>query len=106
MSGGEDDKAYVWNILDGEVLFECGNHNDSVTCALFSHDGAYVATGDMNGLIQVWKVATQAQVWSFEMGDLNVSTLLPFLCTLINRSSFMVVVGVACSFSHSFCWCC
>lgn len=73
VSGGEDDKAYVWNITDGEILFECGNHNDSVTCALFSHDGTYVATGDMSGLIQVWKVATKAVVWSFEMGDLNVS---------------------------------
>lgn len=73
MSGGEDDKAYVWNISDGEVAFECANHQDSVTSALFSHDGCYLATADMGGFIQVWKVATKSVVWSFETGDLNVS---------------------------------
>jgi len=72
VSGGEDDKAYVWNTVDGKVFMECGNHQDSVTCALFSHDGTFLATGDMGGLIQVWKMATKSLVWSFEMGDLNV----------------------------------
>lgn len=23
ITGGEDDKAYVWSITDGEMLFEC-----------------------------------------------------------------------------------
>lgn len=23
VTGGEDDKAYVWTVSDGEVLFEC-----------------------------------------------------------------------------------
>jgi angio-associated migratory cell protein len=59
-SGGEDDTAYVWKVENGEVVFECGNHRDSVTHALFSHDGVYVATADMTGLIQVRKVATKA----------------------------------------------
>ena len=72
VSGGEDDKAYVWNITDGQVVFECSNHQDSVTTALFSHDGCYVATADMSGFIQVWKVATKSVVWTFETGDLNV----------------------------------
>ena len=71
-SGGEDDKAYVWNITNGEVLFECTNHQDSVTSVAFSHDGGYLATADMSGLIQVWKVTTKSMVWSFEVGDLNV----------------------------------
>ena len=74
VSGGEDDKAYVWDITDGKLIFECGNHCDSVTHALFSYDGVYVATADMSGFIQVWKMATKAVVWSFEIGgDLTVS---------------------------------
>jgi len=76
VSGGEDDKAYVWNVTDGQVVFECGNHQDSVTSALFSHDGSYVATADMGGFIQVWKVATKSVVWTFETGDLNVRLYL------------------------------
>lgn len=72
VSGGEDDKAFVWDITDGQVVFECGNHQDSVTSALFSHDGCYLATADMSGFIQVWKMATKSVVWTFETGDLNV----------------------------------
>ncbi|XP_062852856.1 angio-associated migratory cell protein [Trichomycterus rosablanca] len=71
ITGGEDDKAYVWNVTDGEVLFECTGHKDSVTCALFSHDSKLVASGDMSGLIKVWKVDTKEEIWSFEVGDLE-----------------------------------
>ena len=62
-------------------------HKDSVTFASFSHDAQYVATGDMSGLIKVWKVSASAEevstsgqevsssgqeVWSFEIADLEV----------------------------------
>lgn len=34
----------------------------------------FVATGDMSGLIKVWRVDTKEEVWSFEVGDLEVSS--------------------------------
>ncbi|KAI5108923.1 angio-associated migratory cell protein [Silurus meridionalis] len=71
ITGGEDDKAYVWNIIDGEMMFECTGHKDSVTCATFSHDSKLVASGDMSGLIKVWKVEAKEEIWSFEVGDLE-----------------------------------
>ncbi|XP_067426215.1 angio-associated migratory cell protein isoform X1 [Emydura macquarii macquarii] len=71
VTGGEDDKAFVWRLSDGERLFECSGHKDSVTCAGFSHDSTYVATGDMSGLIKVWRVDTKEEIWSFEVGDLE-----------------------------------
>lgn len=71
VTGGEDDKAYVWRVSDGDVLFECTGHKDSVTCAVFSHDSSLVATGDMSGMIKVWKVETKEEIWSFEVGDLE-----------------------------------
>ncbi|KAG5261915.1 hypothetical protein AALO_G00290020 [Alosa alosa] len=71
VSGGEDDKAYVWTVSDGEVLLECTGHKDSVTCATFSYDSKLVASGDMSGLIKVWKVETKKEIWSFEVGDLE-----------------------------------
>ncbi|KAG8004558.1 Angio-associated migratory cell protein [Nibea albiflora] len=46
-------------------------HKDSVTCAVFSHDSALVASGDMSGMIKVWKVETKEEIWSFEVGDLE-----------------------------------
>ena len=48
-------------------------HKDSVTCATFSHDSKLVASGDMGGLIKVWKVESKEEIWSFEVGDLEVS---------------------------------
>ncbi|XP_065808279.1 angio-associated migratory cell protein [Labrus bergylta] len=71
VTGGEDDKAYVWRLNDGEVLLECTGHKDSVTCAVFSHDSSLVATGDMSGLVKAWKVETKEEIWSFEVGDLE-----------------------------------
>lgn len=71
VTGGEDDKAYVWRVSDGEVLLECAGHKDSVTCAMFSHDSSLVATGDMSGMIKVWKVESKEEIWSFEVGDLE-----------------------------------
>lgn len=71
ITGGEDDKAYVWSVTDGEVLFECTGHKDSVTCAGFSYDSKLVSSGDMSGLIKVWKIETKEEIWSFEVGDLE-----------------------------------
>ncbi|OWK12630.1 AAMP [Cervus elaphus hippelaphus] len=71
VTGGEEDKAFVWRLSDGELLFECAGHKDSVTCAGFSHDSTLVATGDMSGLLKVWQVDTKEEVWSFEAGDLE-----------------------------------
>lgn len=50
-------------------------HKDSVTCATFSHDSKLVATGDMSGLIKVWKLDAKEEIWSFEVGDLEVCKL-------------------------------
>uniref|UniRef100_A0A7N8XP32 Angio-associated migratory cell protein n=1 Tax=Mastacembelus armatus TaxID=205130 RepID=A0A7N8XP32_9TELE len=71
VTGGEDDKAYVWRVDDGEVVLECSGHKDSVTCAVFSHDSSMVASGDMSGMIKVWKIETKEEIWSFEVGDLE-----------------------------------
>jgi len=71
VSGGEDDKAYVWKVADGSVLFACAGHQDSVVCVAFNHDGSMVATGDMAGMIKVWKVSSGKEVWSFECADLE-----------------------------------
>jgi angio-associated migratory cell protein len=90
VSGGEDDTAYVWKVENGEVVFECGNHRDSVTHAQFSHDGVYVATADMAGFIQVWKMATKAVVWSFEMGDLSVCVYSTYILVKLFHTNLIL----------------
>jgi len=51
------------------------NVQDSVAYVQFNNDGSYVATGDMSGVIQVWKIASKLQVWETHVGDLTVSLL-------------------------------
>lgn len=72
VTGGEDDKAYVWSTETGNVVFAVEGHKDSVIAAEFSADGNYLATGDMAGYIQVFKLSQDyKQVWEFEMGDMS-----------------------------------
>ena len=71
VSGGEDDTAFVWNYITGEVSFQCTGHKDSVTCCNFNHDGTLLSTGDMSGVIKVWNVEKQEQICDFETGDLE-----------------------------------
>ncbi|XP_058130580.1 angio-associated migratory cell protein [Anopheles ziemanni] len=71
VTGGEDDKAYVWDTKTGEVKFEVTNHSDSVIGVGFSYDGTFVATGDISGYIQVFKVSQNyRKVWEFTVGDM------------------------------------
>lgn len=71
VSGGEDDRSFVWNLQTGEQVLESTGHKDSVTCVGFNYDSSLVATGDMSGLIRVWNTTSKDLVWEFETADLN-----------------------------------
>ena len=72
VTGGEDDKAFVWKTDDGEVVFEVTEHKDSVIAAEFSYDGTFLATGDMAGEVKVFKIEKNyKKVWEFSMGDMS-----------------------------------
>ena len=53
-------------------IFLHPGHKDSVTNVSFSHDGSMVATGDMSGIIKVWRLDKMDEIWSFEGSDLEV----------------------------------
>ena len=44
-----------------------------MTFADFNKDGTLIATGDLKGFIQVWKLESQQQIWEYESSDLEVS---------------------------------
>lgn len=71
-TGGEDDKAFVWDTVSGDIVLECTGHKDSVTFSDFNHDDSYLATGDMGGFIQLWKFSDKSAVWNYEMDDMTV----------------------------------
>jgi len=51
------------------IIFSVLGHQDS---AGFSHDGKYIATADMAGLVQVWKVTNGQCIWIYECTNLEV----------------------------------
>ncbi|CRL07185.1 CLUMA_CG020170, isoform A [Clunio marinus] len=72
VTGGEDDKAFVWKIETGEVVYEVTEHKDSVVAVEFSYDGGYLATADMAGEVKVFKVEKNyKKVWEYSMGDIS-----------------------------------
>ncbi|KAI8075181.1 quinon protein alcohol dehydrogenase-like superfamily [Gongronella butleri] len=58
VSGGGDDKSYVWRATTGEKLYELGGHTDSVVALAYSVQGDYVASAGMDGHIRVWAMET------------------------------------------------
>lgn len=70
VTGGQDDRAFVWDIKPFKIRFQTTDHKESVTFAKFNKSSTLVATADLNGLIQVWNIDGQ-KVFDFESGDFN-----------------------------------
>ncbi|KAI9104065.1 hypothetical protein DFS34DRAFT_606844 [Phlyctochytrium arcticum] len=66
ISGGGDDKAYLWRLDTGETIAELTAHSDSVVVAAFSADGQYAATGGMDGKIHVSAIPSGTAVVTLE----------------------------------------
>eukprot|EP01132_Coremiostelium_polycephalum_P005699 gene5699-7092_t len=66
ISGGGDDLAYLWNITNGQTVFQLKGHTDSISSAKFNFDGSLAATGGMDGVVKVWDVNTGNLVVNLE----------------------------------------
>ena len=58
VSGGMDDRAFVWTVEPGigAVNMEMLGHTDSVVVTKFNKDGKQVATASMDGTVRIWRV--------------------------------------------------
>ncbi|XP_022184827.1 angio-associated migratory cell protein [Nilaparvata lugens] len=64
VTGSQDDKAFIWDTSNGNVISELKNHKDSVVAAEFNYDDTLLATADLGGTIQVWNVTSSELIWS------------------------------------------
>ncbi|CAG8716511.1 8588_t:CDS:2, partial [Dentiscutata erythropus] len=69
VSGGGDEKSFLWRSDTGEQICELSGHSDTVQSVLFSKDGQYVASGGMDGKVFVWKVDNRELIASLEGPD-------------------------------------
>lgn len=61
LTGGEDDRGFIWDITNGEPYAELRGHSDSVVSVGFNVTGEYAATGGMDGIIKIWDVMNQGK---------------------------------------------
>ncbi|CAI4231177.1 unnamed protein product [Auanema sp. JU1783] len=71
-SGGEDDRAFLWDWgLESETPLKI-EHKDSVFSVGFNHSGALLATADLSGLVIITNTADGSIKYSLEeTGDLE-----------------------------------
>jgi len=53
VSGGGDDRAYLWQANNPDACLDLGAHGDSVVSVAFNFNGTLVATGGMDGVVRV-----------------------------------------------------
>lgn len=70
VTGGQDDRAIVWEAATQAPLFTIRGHKDSVVVARFNATSSLVATADMAGLVQVFDTAGERR-FDFEVDDIN-----------------------------------
>ncbi|KAI8815607.1 quinon protein alcohol dehydrogenase-like superfamily [Fimicolochytrium jonesii] len=68
LTGGGDDKSYLWRADTGDVLAQLPQHEDSVAAVAFSRDGMYAASGALDGKVHVVEVAVSADGTVGEVG--------------------------------------
>ncbi|RKP28945.1 WD40 repeat-like protein [Metschnikowia bicuspidata] len=72
VTGGGDETAYMWTTHTQPPRFVCEltGHKESVVTGGFTGDGKFVITGDMAGLVQVFKSTRGGQKWT-KLGELE-----------------------------------
>lgn len=58
VTGGGDDRGFMWKIGQGDFAFELQGHTDSVSSLAFSSDGQLLASGSLDGNIRVWDITS------------------------------------------------
>eukprot|EP01118_Nematostelium_gracile_P009932 TRINITY_DN336_c0_g1_i2.p1 TRINITY_DN336_c0_g1~~TRINITY_DN336_c0_g1_i2.p1 ORF type:complete len:415 (+),score=110.17 TRINITY_DN336_c0_g1_i2:36-1247(+) len=55
LTGSGDDRSFLWNVTNGDKIFELTGHTDTVSSTGFNHDGKYIATGSFDSTVKIWE---------------------------------------------------
>ena len=65
-AGGFDHEVRVWSIGESKCLHQFGGHADAVVCLDIASDDQSIASGDYDGRVYIWDLATGQQRKSFQ----------------------------------------
>lgn len=66
VSGGNDNKIFVWNLHDKSEVTSFHAHSIGVSCLAFTPDGAYLISAGLDNQIKVWDTKTWKQTQALE----------------------------------------
>jgi WD40 repeat protein len=58
LTGGDDNRAILWNAQSGERILELNGHTAGVTAVGFSPDGLRAVTGGRDNTVKLWELQT------------------------------------------------
>ena len=72
MSGSEDGSLKIFDLLEARPIYDLLGHKGSVTAVQFSPKGDFIASGESNNMVYVWK--TNFDLTDKELGKVAPST--------------------------------
>ena len=63
--GSNDDNAYLWNSLNGNLLKTLSGHTGTVKAVAFSPDGTQLVTGSFDGTVRLWNLKNDSSTILF-----------------------------------------
>lgn len=63
---------YLWNLCRGNQLATLAGHTATVTCAAFSPDGKFLATGSQDGTVKIWSAPKRRLIKTFHVTSKSV----------------------------------
>ena len=87
LSGGGDDKAYLWKTDNGTVILTI-LQQDSVVGAYFNHNDSLFAIVDMKGFLQIYNASLNEKIFEYNVGeDVNWMKWHPFFDNIVYLGS-------------------
>jgi WD40 repeat protein len=76
---GGDEELKLWDLVKGEVIWVSQRHKNVVNCVAFSRDESRAMSGDCDGIVILWDMATRREIRTFrdKTGGIGATAFFP-----------------------------